>query len=282
MKSACSLNLKSTYWNCYSPDIKLFLILIPLIAGFNYYLTYSNIRLNGFLLLTFTLDTLQGYMAWLSVRHLIILLDEKLPFHFQPSKRILVQVFFTTLVGLLVISLTTEMLSLIFKGEFASVDFYTFDLFIISIWFLVINGIYLTLYFHNRSIIPTEHEGMAVRKPEGLTVRAGNKEVLVPFGEIFHICRDGDYTLIETFEAEQYFLHISLKELENSLPTFDFFRLNRGVIMNRKSIKGFHVMETRKLEIIFFETKKVVNTQAFVSRTRAPEFKKWFAINQVA
>ncbi|MDZ7647838.1 MAG: hypothetical protein U5K54_12005 [Cytophagales bacterium] len=52
------------YKNPYHPDVALFLILIPFISAFNYYLTYTNIQLSWFLLLTFTIDTVQGYCAW--------------------------------------------------------------------------------------------------------------------------------------------------------------------------------------------------------------------------
>ncbi|MFZ6011810.1 MAG: hypothetical protein ACOYXT_15820 [Bacteroidota bacterium] len=45
--------------NPYRPDVTLFLIFIPFISAFNYYLTYSNIKVSWFLLLTFTIDTFQ-------------------------------------------------------------------------------------------------------------------------------------------------------------------------------------------------------------------------------
>ncbi|MBK8657041.1 MAG: hypothetical protein IPN20_24760 [Haliscomenobacter sp.] len=49
--------------NPYHPDIAIFLVLIPFVSAFNYYLTYTNIRWNGFLALTYTVDTVQGYAA---------------------------------------------------------------------------------------------------------------------------------------------------------------------------------------------------------------------------
>jgi hypothetical protein len=64
----------------YHPDIRIFLLAILLISAFNYYLTYTNIQLNGFLLLTFTIDTLQDYIAWWAVRNIILKLDEKIPY----------------------------------------------------------------------------------------------------------------------------------------------------------------------------------------------------------
>ena len=74
--------------NPYHPDVWLFLILIPLISAFNYYLTYTHIQLNWFLLLTFSIDTAQGYVAWWGVRSFIFFLDKKQPFENGPSKRV--------------------------------------------------------------------------------------------------------------------------------------------------------------------------------------------------
>lgn len=97
--------------NPYHPDIPLFLVLIPFISAFNYYLTYSNIGLNWFLLLTFTIDTVQGYFAWWGVRAFILYLDQKLPYETGVFRRIAVQFFSTTVIGLTIISLLTELVS---------------------------------------------------------------------------------------------------------------------------------------------------------------------------
>jgi len=133
----------------YYPDIPLFLILIPLISAFNYYLTYSNIKFNGFLLLTFSIDTVQGYLAWWAVRVFIIFLDKKIPYEEVPlRKRISIQLISTTIIGLFVISILTELVSWIARNKPAPLHFYTRDLVIISIWFFVINGIYVGLYYY--------------------------------------------------------------------------------------------------------------------------------------
>src|SRR4051794_12528427 len=92
----------------YDPDVLIFLILIPVISGINYYLTYSNIRFNGFLLVTFCLDTAQGYAAWWVVRLIIRYLDKVLPYEQRLTRRLLIQLGTTTLAGLLVIALLTE------------------------------------------------------------------------------------------------------------------------------------------------------------------------------
>src|SRR4051794_10795610 len=101
--------------NPYYPDIVLFLILIPFISAFNYYLTYSNIKFNGFLAITFGIDTAQGYAAVWAVRSFILFLDKKYPYERSPRNRILIQLVCTTFIGLAVISILTEIASLIAK-----------------------------------------------------------------------------------------------------------------------------------------------------------------------
>jgi len=72
-------------------DVKFFLIAIAFISAFNYYLTYTNVKFNWFLIFTYTVDTIQGWLAWWAVRNIILYLDKKLPYGDRPLKRILVQ-----------------------------------------------------------------------------------------------------------------------------------------------------------------------------------------------
>ena len=143
----------------YYPDIWIFLIAIPLINSINYYLTYSNIQFNFFLLLTFSIDTAEGFLAWLAVRKIIFYLDRRLPFSPNPIKRISVQVVFTSLTGLIIIALCTELVSWIVRKKPAGWDFYTMDMLIISIWFIVINGVYIVLYFYQEMAGGRAREG---------------------------------------------------------------------------------------------------------------------------
>jgi hypothetical protein len=158
----------------YPQDILTFIILIPLISAINYYLTYSKIELNGFLLLTFTIDTVQGYSAWWAVRWIVIRLDHRMPYENNPPRRIGLQFFLTTAAGLFVISVLTELVSWIAKGKGAPLNFYTHDLVIISIWFFVLNGIYIGFYYYNawrKSELKREEENRI--KVGGFTVKQG-------------------------------------------------------------------------------------------------------------
>src|SRR4249920_1004202 len=98
-------------------DVKFFLITIAFISAFNYYLTWNNIHFGWFLLLTYTIDTVEGWLAWWAVRSLVILLDEKMPYSPHPLKRILIQLVVTTAAGLFVIISLTELVSWIVRGH---------------------------------------------------------------------------------------------------------------------------------------------------------------------
>ena len=114
-------------------DASLFIILIPLINAINYYLTYSTIQFNAHGILTFIIDTLMGYAAWIAVRTIIIYLDRILPFTDRPLKRIAIQLLCTTLSGLLVIILLTEMINYFATSSPVPKSFYLFDIFIFII-----------------------------------------------------------------------------------------------------------------------------------------------------
>ncbi|WP_266365688.1 LytR/AlgR family response regulator transcription factor [Tellurirhabdus rosea] len=262
--------------NPYHPDVPLFLILIPFISGFNYYLTYPNIQFNGFLLLTFTIDTVQGYLAWYAVRQFIIYLDKKWPYYRGPLKRILFQALSTTLLGLAVISLLTELVSWIALGKPAPLIFYTRDLFIISIWFFVINGIYIGLhYYYELQDAENKRQEENRIKQEGFPVRFGKKELWLKFDEIPGFYVEGDYAVACHLAGNKYYLDQSLDKVEQQIPPAFFFRLNRQYILHRQFITGFKRAENGKLLVLLQKT-ELFPSEIPVSRIKAAAFKAWF------
>ncbi|MFS4445418.1 LytR/AlgR family response regulator transcription factor [Maribacter sp. 2307UL18-2] len=263
----------------YHPDVILFLILIPFISAINYYLTYSNIKLNGFLVLTFAIDTLQGYAAWSVVRKLIFWFDKRLPYSSGILKRLAIQLIATTIIGLAVISLLTEFVSFIAKGKSAPLHFYTTDLFIIGIWFFFINAIYLGLYYYNQWK-RTEEKILEEKKmkADGFVVRVGNKNVRLDFENILGLYADTDYTVAQSTSGEKFYLDDSLTKIENRLPNDRFFRLNRKYIVHRDMIVAFKRMENGKI-LVELQLNEFFPSEIPVSRTKAPSFKSWFRPN---
>ena len=261
-------------------DVKFFLIAIAFISAFNYYLTYNDIRFNWFLVLTYTIDTVQGWLAWWAVRSIIITLDRKLPYTERPLKRILIQVLVTTAVGLTIIILLTELVSLVARGRTVPLSFYLFDIFIILIWFLVINGIYIGMHYYSewkQSEMQRKEEKKV--RAEGFTVRQGNQNLSIRFDDILGFYAEERYTVLLTWDNKRYFPDKSLDRIEESVPEELFFRLNRQYIVHRKAMTGFKRTGDGKLDVLvkaFDQFPKAIQ----VSRTRAIPFKNWFQLHE--
>jgi len=263
--------------NPYHPDVALFLGLIPFIAAFNYYLTYTHIQLNWFLALTFTLDTLQGYAAWYAVRRLIQYYDRRLPYEQGGAKRIAIQLVTTLILGLAVISLLTELVSWIAKGRPAPLNFYTVDLFIISIWFFVINGIYIGLHYYNLWLTAENRRHQENRaKTDGILVRQGKHDIKLRYESLDGFYIDGAYA-VACQGGKKYYLDQSqsLDRIEKRLPAGIFFRLNRQYILSRPMISGYKRLENGKLLITPIRS-DCFPAEIPMSRTKAPAFKAWF------
>ncbi|RYY18474.1 MAG: hypothetical protein EOO04_23925, partial [Chitinophagaceae bacterium] len=161
-------------------EIRFFLVFIPLVNALNYYLTYSDIRFNSYTAITFVIDTLQGFAAWGAMRMIILQLDKRFPFQPNPIKRIIIQVILTSLAGLVVIIVSTEILNAIVRDKPVPGSFYLFDIFIFLIWFFVINGIYVGLHYYSlwKTAEKSRHEDRISNeqkkiRQEGLLVRHG-------------------------------------------------------------------------------------------------------------
>lgn len=259
----------------YRPDIMVFLIAIPVISAINFHLTYSNVQFNSFFLTRFLIDTLQGYLAWWIVRMLIVKLDTIIPFDPKPFKRIWIQTVLTTFSGLFIIALTTEILSLIVKNEWAPLDFYINDLLIISIWFLVINGFYVGMYFYRQWEMNLSLPRSGETIQEGIAVKSGNQNLLIRFDEILIFVVESDYVILKDATDKKYFLDLSLDKIEKKVPSTSFFRINRQVLAHRQVLKGFKKIENGKL-LVQINQPLDISHDLIISRTKAAAFRTWF------
>jgi len=257
-------------------DVRFFLIAIAFISAFNYYLTWSHIKLNWFLVLTYTIDTVQGWIAWWAVRSIIIYLDKKMPYGDRPLKRIFIQLVITTITGLLIIILLTELESLIARGHTAPLSFYLFDIFIICIWFFVINGIYIGMHYYSEWK-ESEHQRQDEKKVRaaGFTVKLGKQNLLIPFDEISGFYTEDGYTILLNNQNKRFFPDKSLDKIEKQLPGEWFFRLNRQYILHRRAITGFKRSADGKIDVTIKGLENLPGAIQ-VSRTKAVAFKKWF------
>jgi hypothetical protein len=274
------MSMKTSHHNAgaaqYEGDIKLFMVLIPCINVINYYLTYSHIDLSWRTLLTFCIDTVQGYAAWLGVRYLILWLDRRMPFTRQPSKRIICQLLLTLVAGVAIIALLTEFVNWLATNKPVPISFYTTDIWIISIWFFVVNGIYIGLYYFNQfqQAEKRRHEEGLLRS-EGFTVKTAKRDLLLGFEQIRGFYVDNDYAVLVTAEDKKFFIDQSLDKVEKALPAGYFFRLNRQYLIHRQLITGYEKGENGKLNVLL-KSSAQLPIDIPVSRTKAPAFKTWW------
>jgi LytTr DNA-binding domain-containing protein len=264
-------------------DVKLFLVLIPAINIVNYYLTYSGITFSGFTILTFCLDTLEGYAAWLVTRYIISLLDKKMPFENNLPLRIIVQTFSTLIAGMLVIILLTNLVNVIATNSPIPESFYKYDIFIIAIWFFVINGIYISAHFYlewqhhkiQKNDSAVNKEKLNALFNNGFTVKNGKTDMILLYNEIAGFYMDGEYVTCTTISDKKYLLDQSVEKIESELPLVLFFRLNRQFLLHRQIINGFQRAENGKLNVLTTPLKNITSPIS-VSRTKAAAFKDWF------
>jgi DNA-binding LytR/AlgR family response regulator len=257
-------------------DVRLFLILIPLIAAINYFLTYIDIHLNWRLVFTYLVDVQQGYVAILCVRAIILYLDHVYPYTRNAGRRVMMQTAITTIVGDVVIIIQTMIMNYLFTDHPIPIKFFTMDMVIISIWFLVVNGIYIGLHYY------TEWQNSEViRKSEqlvragGYLVKFGKKNISLSFSEIAGFTIEKDYAVLTTSEPRNYYLDESLDAVEKKLPAESFFRLNRQFIVHRQIVSGFDRGENGKINVLLKPNQHFPESIP-VSRLRAPDFKNWF------
>jgi DNA-binding LytR/AlgR family response regulator len=258
-----------------------FLIFIAFASAFNYYLTYTIIKFDWFLIATYVIDTIEGWIAWWAFHNIVVFLDTKYPYSKLIIKRILIQLVSTTVAALLIIIILTELVSWLIKGRPAIINFYTNDIFIIVIWFLVLNGIYIALHFYNEL-----QKSEQLRKEDkrittqGFHVKQGKQELQISFNEILAFYSEGGFTYLLTRQDQKFIVDKSLDRIEESLSAESFFRLNRKYIINRIGVAGFKRAEDSKLnvQVIPFNN---LPAEITVSRLRSIEFKKWFRLDEV-
>ena len=257
-------------------DVKLFLVLIPIIAAINYHLTYTDISLNWRLVITFLIDTQQGYVGWFCCRAVILYLDRVYPYSRDPFKRIVIQTLTSSFVGVTVIILQTMLMHWLFGRGPMPLSFFTLDVIIITIWFFVVNGIYVGLHYHTEWQNAEERrlQEAAVRS-EGYVVKTGKKNIAVPFAGISGFTREEEYSVMKTTESKNYYLDESLDQIEKKLPSAFFFRLNRQFIIHRQMVTGFDRAENGKINVLLRETDHFPGSVP-VSRLKASVFKRWF------
>ncbi|MDQ3289980.1 MAG: LytTR family transcriptional regulator, partial [Bacteroidota bacterium] len=211
---------------------------IPVITAFAYYLTYDDIKFNGWFVYEVISDALKIFLVWQTVRTVITLLDKHFPWHHQFTLRLLIQIISTCFTGILTLSILV-FLEYRFIRPYQMEHYWSLDIIIALIFLLFINGIYIGLYFYDSYLQSQTEKEFLVQElrqetfnaQDYLLVRTGKKEVKVPFEEISCAYSEAKETYLLTSDNKTYLLDTSLDRLEEQLPESLFFRANRKFIL---------------------------------------------------
>jgi DNA-binding LytR/AlgR family response regulator len=251
-------------------DHVLILLIIPFINALNYYLTYSNIRWGSFFFITFTLDTLEGYIAWYAARWAIIKFDRSYPWETHFSKRLFLQLPVVVIIIIAVLTFLTEFVNFVATDKPLPLRFYTQAVFIFMIWAIFINFLYMGLYFFRRHQ-QTKTEVSQKAEAKLLLVKTGRTQRQIPLDEISLFVVSNELVYGFTSEGKTPLPGYTLDRIEKMLDLSVFFRVNRQCIITRPLVNQVRKEENGKLAL----SVKAIENPIMISRLRAPAFKKW-------
>ncbi len=256
-------------------DGLLCLILIPVINTINYHLTYSRIRWDWYTYTTYAIDTVSGFICWWLIRKITDYFDLRMPYKASLKKRLIHQIVWTTLIVQGFIIGSTELINALFGEGPLPTKFYSYNLFIFFIWILVINGVYIGIYFYDEW---KKTQELRVKDKQlrdtGFEILVGNHLKRITFNRIAHFQIDQGATYLYTLDGYRYVLDDSLNKIMPRLPEEHFFRLNRKYIVHRSCINGYKKETNGKLAVQIVIDGK--SEEQIVSRITAPHFKQWF------
>lgn len=105
-------------------------------------------------------------------------------------------------------------------------------------------------------------------------VQAGDKMRKIETEEIAYFFVREKWVFLKTFQGNQFTIGYTLEDLERKLNQKQFFRINRKIIVNVKSIINM-VSHSRSRVKLFLNPNYENGEDLVVSIERSPDFKKW-------
>lgn len=155
-----------------------------------------------------------------------------------------------------------------------------YDFQFILLQLLLINVYYIAYQFYLKwsqvhkiiSKLASEISGRVGTVPQTFQASKGAANLLLPVDGIAYFYRDDDSIYLRTVSGEDYFVIITLDEVQQQLTGELFFRANRQLIANRTACKAYHLLTYGKLNV---RLEPPLAGDAVVSQQRAKDFKHW-------
>jgi LytTr DNA-binding domain len=118
----------------------------------------------------------------------------------------------------------------------------------------------------------TPEETQANNAPRALLVNQGKAQIPVLLSDIAYLHVAGSLCVVKKIDGQSFSLDQNLEQLEVSMPTEDFFRLNRQVITHRQAIRKVESDGTGRL---LLQLSPPFADEVSISRKKAMLFKRW-------
>ena len=224
-------------------------------------------------------STLIAFVLFSIVRFITIKLDRTFSWKERTAERIGMQSFF----GLIVPSFCAFFLASFYfyirGGNILQTTYLQYDFQVVIMQLLLINIYYVAFYFYQQwshvektitALSILEHK--AHRPKDTFTVSKGAGNILLHIDDIGYCYRKQDTNYLRTVGGEEFFINLSLDEVQQQLPEEKFFRANRQLLIHRQSIKGYGLLSFGKLEAYLYQA---LDEEVIISQKRAKDFKKW-------
>ena len=256
---------------------------IPLIVVLSHYLTYNGSDSAGWFIYELISDGIKITIVWMVVRACIYLLDRRLPWQGNFVKRLGAQILLTAAAGMV----TLTILQLLDFGLIRSypLDHYGFDLVISLLFILLVNAVYIILYYQQSLQLSYKNlQDIKLRQDESrqtntLLIKLGKKQLAIPFGKMAGFYAVNKSTLLFTTDGQSYPVDLSLDQLEKEPCSINMFRANRQWLVTTGIIRSLEAESGGKinLSVSLPQSKEPVIT---VSREKAAAFRTWFKAAQ--
>lgn len=248
---------------------------IPFAAIFVYYIgkgvPFVQVSFETRDLIYIVLNIVSGLILWQIIKKIIFsIIKDKL------TLSLFLKAFILNLVASLSFLIISRYLhDLVVSKRQTNIDFYTIDLPTDVLFILIINLIYLILFYKARS---EQQSIVQVAEPEStktIVIQSSKKSYVLAFSDIALIELENKTTFVYTHSSQKIVTIHTLNEIFQKLPESKFFLANRQFVVQKNAIRSFQSTDTRKLNIQL-DPALDFTKDIFISKAKSPDFKNWF------
>jgi DNA-binding LytR/AlgR family response regulator len=104
------------------------------------------------------------------------------------------------------------------------------------------------------------------------TLRQGNQLIVIPTSDIAYFYAEEGLTFLVNHLGKRYIWDATLDQLQKELPSHEYFRINRGMLVKHSAILKIEQYPNGRYLLTLHPDHK---TETIVARERAKDFKEW-------